>query len=127
MSYDEMQPLTPEQVRGPASEYDQDVWCVECGHWAGVHKDGGCDYWSGLCKCKRFLSRSSAISAEARAVAGAEAVKALREAVPALAELLGWVNTDISGCVEVEERGEKALRSARAAVEAYEEATGGTE
>jgi hypothetical protein len=63
--------------------------------------------------------------AEARAAAGAEAVQALREAVPALDELIGWVNTDVIGCVDVQARGEKALRSARAAVEAYEEATGG--
>jgi len=49
---------------------------------------------------------------------------ALRQAEPALYELIGWINTSVMGCVDVERRGEAALATARAVLgEGTEEPT----
>lgn len=51
-----------EQV-GPAAEVDSDQWCIDCGHWHGVHEPGKCCYWTGLCTCTGFVKRSDALAA----------------------------------------------------------------
>lgn len=52
-----------EQTVGPAAEADKDAWCVDCGHYQGLHKEKECLYWTGLCKCEGFVSRSEALNA----------------------------------------------------------------
>lgn len=48
---------------GPAAETQSDEWCVDCGHWHGVHDGEKCLYWTGLCVCAGFVKRSDALKA----------------------------------------------------------------
>ena len=52
-----------ESAVGPASELNPEEWCIDCGHYKGVHSEDKCNYWTGLCKCNQFISRSEAIAA----------------------------------------------------------------
>lgn len=45
-----------------------------------------------------------------------EVAKAARAAEPVLDELIGWINTDLIGCLEVEQRGEQARLAIRSAL-----------
>lgn len=49
---------------------DREVWCVDCGHHISLH-NSFCTYWTGLCDCKGFVSRSEALAA----IAGRDRVK----------------------------------------------------
>lgn len=56
-----------ERTKGPASEKNMDDWCVDCGHHKSLHhlnpSERICKYWTDLCECKGFISRSEAIAA----------------------------------------------------------------
>lgn len=52
---------------GPVSEIEPDAWCIRCGHYKGVHhlneQERTCKYWTDLCECTGFVSRSEALAA----------------------------------------------------------------
>lgn len=55
--------LNAREEVGPAAETNRDEWCVDCGHWHGVHDVAKCNYWTGLCACVGFVKRSDALKA----------------------------------------------------------------
>lgn len=57
-------PQTSQEAHGPAAEKRPDEWCVDCGHHVSVHRSVGgtkCGYWTDLCECSVFVSRSQAL------------------------------------------------------------------
>lgn len=72
------------QVKGPASEVKRDEWCVDCGHNKKVHDEENhkCNYWTDLCECEGFVSRSEALIAVRKAggfIAKSDALRAVRK------------------------------------------------
>lgn len=54
-------------AKGPASEINMDEWCIDCGHHKNLHHlnphERLCKYWTDLCECEGFVSRSEALAA----------------------------------------------------------------